>query len=88
MLINEMSRDLEFVGYSDIGFARCVDIKGSTSCHILTLACGAISWKSSKMTLMTLVMMQCSMLRGYQAGCMSKCFPEITVVDNIFQTTY
>ena len=48
MLINMMSGYLVFVGYSDIGFARCVDIKVSTSCNILTLACGAISWKSSK----------------------------------------
>ena len=61
MLINKMSGNLNFVGYSDIGFARCVDIKVSTSCHILTLACGAISWKSSKITLMASVMMQLTM---------------------------
>jgi hypothetical protein len=61
MLIRNMPSNLDFVGYLDIDFARCVDIKVSTSCHILTLAHGAISWKSSKMTSMASVMMQLTM---------------------------
>jgi hypothetical protein len=32
MLKNKKSGILNIVGYSDIGFARCVDIKVSTSC--------------------------------------------------------
>ena len=57
-MLTKKSGNLNFVGYSDIVSARCVDIKVSTSCYILTLACGAISWKNFKMTLIALVMMQ------------------------------
>jgi hypothetical protein len=48
MLINKILGNLEFLGYSNL------DIKVSTSCHILTLTCGVLSWKISKMTLMVI----------------------------------
>ena len=63
MLTNKKSDNLGIVGYSYIVSARCVDIKVSTLCYILTLAYGAISWKSSIMTLMALEIMQFMM--GY-----------------------
>jgi hypothetical protein len=36
MLTNEISCNLDFMGYSENGLARCVDIKVSPSCHILS----------------------------------------------------
>ena len=61
MLTNKKSNNFDILGYSDIVSARCVDIKVSTLCHILTLAYGAISWKISIMTLMALEIMQFTM---------------------------
>ena len=63
MLTNKKYGNLDILGYSDIVSARCVDIKVSTLCYILTLAYGAISWKTSIMTLMALEIMQFMM--GY-----------------------
>jgi hypothetical protein len=40
---NRKSGILNIVGYLDIYFMRCVDIKVSTACYIFTLACEAIS---------------------------------------------
>ena len=57
MLTNKKCNNLDILGYSYIGSARCVDIKVSTLCCILTLAYGVISWKSSIMTLMALEIM-------------------------------
>ena len=57
MLTNKKSNNFDILGYSDIASARCVDLKVSTLCYILTLAHGAISWKSSIMTLMALEIM-------------------------------
>ena len=42
---------LEVVGYSDSYFVRCVDSRKSTSGYIFLLAGGAISWRSSKHTI-------------------------------------
>ena len=58
MLTNKKSHNLHIVGYSDIVSARCVDIKVSTLSYIHTLAYGALSWKSSRMILLAIVMMQ------------------------------
>ena len=46
MLTNKKSNNLDNVGYLDIVYARCVDIKVSTLSYILILAHGAISWKA------------------------------------------
>ena len=67
MLTNKKSGNLVIVGYSDIVSARCVDIKVSTLSYILTLAYGAISWKSSRTILLASVIwcnLSCGMLRG------------------------
>ena len=46
MLTNKKSNNLDNVGYMDIVYARCVDIKVSTLSYILTLADGAMVWKA------------------------------------------
>ena len=57
MLTYKESNNFDILSYSDIVYARYVDLKISTLCYILTLTYGAISWKSSIMTLMTLEIM-------------------------------
>ncbi|XP_059436920.1 secreted RxLR effector protein 161-like [Corylus avellana] len=42
---------LEVVGYSDLDFVGCVDSRKFTSGYIFLLAGGAISWRSSKQTI-------------------------------------
>ncbi|KAJ0492634.1 putative RNA-directed DNA polymerase [Helianthus annuus] len=42
------SEHLEVVGYSDSDFAKCKDVKKSTSGYIFMLVGGPISWKSHK----------------------------------------
>ena len=86
MLTNKKFGNLDIMGYSDIVSVRCVDIKVSTLSYILTLAYGAILWKSSRMILMASIMMQFIMrhvkrLKGRLY--VKKFYPEIMVVDNI-----
>jgi hypothetical protein len=52
MLTYETSGSLEIVGYSDSNFAGCLDTDRSTSGYVFKLAGGAISWSSSKPTVM------------------------------------
>jgi hypothetical protein len=49
----ERSDSLEIASYSDSYFAGCLDTKRSASGFVFTLACGAISWNSSKQTVTT-----------------------------------
>ena len=51
MLTYQKYDNLEIIGYSDSDFAGCQDSKRSTSGYIYMLAGGAISWKSTKQTL-------------------------------------
>jgi hypothetical protein len=51
MLTYRRSDDLQIVGYSDSDYAG--DDRKSTSGYIFTLTQGAISWKSSKQTIVT-----------------------------------
>ena len=86
MLTNKKSNNFDILGYSDIASARCVDLKVSTLCYILTLAYGAISWKSSIMTMMALeimhfMMWQVKRLLGRLY--VKKFIPKIMVVDSI-----
>jgi hypothetical protein len=53
MLTYERSDSLEIVGYLDSDFVGCLDTDRSTSGYVLKLAGGAISWSSSKQTVMT-----------------------------------
>ena len=86
MLTDEKSNNLVILGYLDIVSARCVDLKVSTISYILTLAHGAISWKSSIMTLMALEIMQFTMWcvkRLLGRLYVKKFIPKIMVVDSI-----
>ena len=51
MLTYRRSDSLEIKGYSDADFAGDKDDRKSTSGYIFTLAGGAISWKSSKQSI-------------------------------------
>jgi chaperone required for assembly of F1-ATPase len=67
MLIYRRTDNLEVVGYSDADFAGCVDIMKSTSDYIFILVGGAISWKSSKLTITVASMMQAKFIACYEA---------------------
>jgi hypothetical protein len=58
---------LEIVGYSDSDFAGCLDTEKSTSRYIFTLVNGVISWKSSKQTITTSLMMYEEIVACYEA---------------------
>jgi hypothetical protein len=53
MLTYKRLDSLEIVGYSDSDFAGCLNTDRSTSSFVFKLASGAISWSSSKQTVMT-----------------------------------
>jgi hypothetical protein len=65
MLTYERSNNLEIVGYSD--FAGCLDTDRSTSGCVFKLAGGAISWSSSKQTIMTSSTMYAEFVACYEA---------------------
>ena len=87
MLTYERSDSLEIVGYSDIYFAGCLDTDRSTSGYVFKLAGGAISWSSSKQTVMTSSTMYAEFVACYeavgQAMWLKKFVPDLRVVDNI-----
>jgi hypothetical protein len=86
MLTNKMSNNFDILGYSDVVSTRCVDLKVFMLCYILTLTHGAISWKSSIMTLMALKIMHLLMWhvkRLLGRLHVKKFIPEIMVVDSI-----
>jgi hypothetical protein len=51
MLTYRRSDKLEVIGYTDFDFAGCVDSLKSTFSYIFMLAGGAISWRSSKQSM-------------------------------------
>jgi hypothetical protein len=53
MLTYERSDSLKIVGYSDSDFVGCLDTDRSMSGYVFKPAGGAISWSSSKQTVMT-----------------------------------
>jgi hypothetical protein len=58
---------LEVFGYTDSDFAGCVDSRKSTSGYIFILAGGAISWKSSKQTIVATSTMEAEFIACYEA---------------------
>jgi hypothetical protein len=58
---------LEIVGYSDSDFAGCLDTDRSRSNYVFKLAGGAISWSSSKQSVMTSFMMYAEFVAYYEA---------------------
>jgi hypothetical protein len=87
MLTYERSDNLEIVGYSDSDFAGCLDTDRSTSGYVFKLAGGAISWCSSKQTVMTSSTMYAEFVACYeavgQAMWLKKFVPGLKVVDSI-----
>jgi hypothetical protein len=87
MLTYERSDSLEIAGYSDSDFAGYLDTDRSTSGYIFKLAGGAISWSSSKQTIMTSSMMYAEFVACYeavgQAMWLKKFVPDLRVVDSI-----
>jgi hypothetical protein len=87
MLTYRRSDNLQVVGYSDSDHAGCVDSKKSTSGYVFTLAGGAISWKSSKQTIVASSTMQAEFIACYeatgQAVWLKNFIPGLKVVDSI-----
>ena len=78
---------LEVIGYSDADHAGCVDGRRSTSGYVVTLAGGAISWKSCKQSIATGSTMHAEFLACYeaigQAVWLKNFIPRLKVVDSI-----
>jgi hypothetical protein len=66
MLTYERSDSLEIVGYSDSDFVGCLDTDRSTSVYVFKLTGGAISWSSSKQTVMTSSTMYAEFVACYE----------------------
>jgi hypothetical protein len=67
MLTYEKSDSFETVGYSDSDFTGCLDTDRPTSRYVFKLICGAISWSSSKQTVMTSSTMYVEFVVCYKA---------------------
>jgi hypothetical protein len=67
MLTYERSDSLEIVGYSDSDFAGCLNNDRSTSGYVFKLTGEAISWSSSKQTVMTSFTMYAEFVACYEA---------------------
>jgi hypothetical protein len=67
MLRYERSDSLEIVGYSDLDFVGYLNTDRSTSGYVFKLVGGAISWSSSKQTVMTSSMMYAKFVACYEA---------------------
>ena len=58
---------LKVIGYSDFDFAGSVDTRKSTSSYIFLLSRGAISWRSTKQTLVASSTMEAQFVACYEA---------------------
>jgi hypothetical protein len=67
MLTYRRSERLEIVGYTNSDFVGCQDSKKSTTGYIFMLAGGAVSWKSSKQSLIATSTMKAEFISCYQA---------------------
>ena len=89
MLTYRRSDNLEVVGYTDADFAGCVDSRKSTSGYIYTLVGGAISWKSSKQSLVAASTMPAEFVACYEATGLAvwlkNFIPGLKVIDNIME---
>ncbi|WVZ64586.1 hypothetical protein U9M48_014081 [Paspalum notatum var. saurae] len=87
MLTYRKSNALEIVGYSDADMAGCRDTRKSILCYIFTLARGAISWKSSKQSIVVSSTEYAEIIACYeatgQALWLKKFVPGLKVVDSI-----
>jgi hypothetical protein len=87
MLTYERSDNLEIVGYSDLYFVCCLNTDRSMSGYVFKLAGRAISWSSSKQTVMILFTMYAKFVACYEATgqttWLKKFVPDLRVVDSI-----
>ncbi|XP_050908209.1 secreted RxLR effector protein 161-like [Lathyrus oleraceus] len=67
MLMYRQTNNLDVIGYSDSDFAGCVDSRKSTSGYIFMMADGAISWRSTKQTLVTTSTMEVEFVSFFEA---------------------
>ncbi|RYE15359.1 MAG: Ty1/Copia family ribonuclease HI [Sphingobacteriaceae bacterium] len=79
--------ELEVVGYSDADYAGCIDSRKSTSGYVFMLAGGAVSWRSTKQTLVATSTMEAEFVSCFEAtshGVWLKSFISVLrVVDSI-----
>ena len=61
------SDQLEVIGYSDSDFAGCVDIRKSTFGYLFLLGEEAISWKSTKQSVIVSSTMEAEFVANYKA---------------------
>ena len=87
MLTYQRSNQLEIFGYIDSDFAGCQDSMKSTSSYVYLLAGGAISWKSTKQSLIASSTMAAKFIACYEAsnhGIWLRNFvTELRIVDSI-----
>ena len=87
MLTYKRSDSLEIRGYSDADFAGDRDDRKSTSGYVFTLAGGAISWRSSKQSIVASSTMYAEFIVAYEATgqviWLKKFIPDLKVVDCI-----
>ncbi|KAM6566369.1 hypothetical protein CsatA_025497 [Cannabis sativa] len=69
MLTYRRAGTLDIVGFSDVDYARCMDVNKSTSGYIFMMAGGAVSWKSVKQTLTASSTMEAKDMACYEATC-------------------
>ena len=62
------TNSLEVIGYSNSGFAGCVDSRKSTSDYIFKLADGALSWRSAKQTLTSTSTMEAEFVSCFETS--------------------
>ena len=72
MLVYREVDDLQVIGYADADLVGCTDDRKSTTCFIFTLAGGAISWKSSKQSLVASSTMEAEIVACYETGAHAK----------------
>ena len=68
MLTYRRSDQLEILGYSDSNYARYQDSRRSTLGYIYMLAGGAISWRSTKLTLVVSSTMEAEFIACFEAS--------------------
>jgi len=67
MLAYKRSNHLEVIGYINSNFAGCVDTRKSTFGYVYLLAGGAISWKSSKQSVIAASTMEAEFVTCFEA---------------------
>jgi hypothetical protein len=67
MLMYRWTNNLEVIGYSDFDFVGCVDSRKSTSGYIFMMVGGAVSWRSSKQTLISTSTMEAEFVSYFEA---------------------